>query len=127
MKFGGKMLRKAASVKGVMAGAYQKDYISDDMKYVLSNMTEESMQKVLLTAANYKVPEGDKKITAKTLIVYGSKEEKLCKENTELLSRQIIDCQCLVLNGYDHGELAIGNPDKHAEMLRMLLQNQMIA
>lgn len=48
-------------------------------------------------------------------------------ENTELLSRQIIDCQYFVLNGYDHGELAIGNPDKHAEMLRMLMQNQMIA
>lgn len=123
MKFGGKMLRKAASVEGMMAGSYQKDYISDDMKYVFSNMTEKSMKNVLATAADYKISEGDKKITAKTLIVYGSKEEKLCKENTELLSRQIINCQCTIMNGYDHGELAIGNPDKHAEMLKMWMHD----
>lgn len=109
-----------------MAGAYQKDYISDDMKYVLSNMTEKSMKNVLATAADYKVPEEDKKITAKTLIVYGSKEEKLCRENTELLSRQIINCQCTIMNGYDHGELAIGNPDKHAEMLRMWMHDNTV-
>ncbi|MEE1249471.1 MAG: hypothetical protein UHU19_09655, partial [Lachnospiraceae bacterium] len=34
-RLGGKMLRKAARVTGVMEGAYQKDYISDDMKFQL--------------------------------------------------------------------------------------------
>ncbi len=124
---GEKMLRKAASVKGIMEGAYQKDYISDDMKYVLTNMTEESMKNVLLTAANYSVPEGKKNTTTKTLIVYGSKEEKLCKKNTELLRQQIMDCQSIVLNGYDHGELSIGNPQKHVKMLKMWMKNGTIA
>lgn len=121
-KLGGKMLRKAASVEGIMDGSYQKDYISDDMKYVLSNISEQSLQNVLLTAANYKIEKGNKKITAKTLIVYGSKEAKLCKENTELLSQQIIDCQCTVLEGFDHGELSIGNPQKHVEMLKAWME-----
>lgn len=125
--FGEKMLRKAASVKGIMDGSYQKDYISDDMKYVLSNMTKESMQHVLLTAANYSVPQGKRSITAKTLIVYGSKEAKLCKKNTELLRQQIIDCQCIVLEGYEHGELSIGNPEKHTKMLRMWMKDGNIA
>lgn len=86
--FGEKMLRKAASVKGIMDGSYQKDYISDDMKYVLSS---------------------------------------LCKKNTELLRQQIIDCQCIVLEGYDHGELSIGNPEKHTKMLRMWMKDGNIA
>lgn len=125
-KTGGKMLRKAASVEGVMEGSYGKDYISDDMKYVLSNISEQSLQNVLLTAANYRIAGGKRSITAKTLIVYGSKEAKLCKENTELLSQQIIDCQCSVLEGFDHGELAIGNPEKHVEMMRMWMKNGML-
>lgn len=124
---GEKMLRKAASVKGIMEGAYQKDYISDDMKYVLTNMTKESIHNVLLTAASYSVPEGEKNITAKTLIVYGSKEEKLCKKNTERFMKQMVNGQCMVLDGYDHGELAIGNPEKHVKMLRMWLKNGTIA
>lgn len=126
-RLGGKMLRKAARVTGVMEGAYQKDYISDDMKYVLLNITENSMHHVLLTAANYRIPKGERKITAKTLIVYGSKEAKLCKENTELLEQQIVDYKCIILEGYDHGELAIGNPQKHVEMLKTWMRNGTIA
>lgn len=124
---GEKMLRKAAGVEGIMDGAYQKDYISDDMKYVLTNMTKTSLHNVLLTAANYSVPEGERKITAKTLIVYGSKEEKLCKKNTELLKKQIVECQCSVLEGFDHGELSIGNPKEHVKMLRKWMENGTIA
>lgn len=123
---GEKMLRKAASVRGIMEGAYQKEYVSDDMKYVLTNMTKTSMHNVLLTAANYSVPEGEKNITAKTLIVYGSKEKKLCEKNTDILKKQIVECQCHVLDGYDHGELAIGNPKEHIKMLRMWIENGMI-
>lgn len=115
---GEKMLRKAASVEGIMEGSYQKEYVSDDMKYVLSHMTKESIQHVLLTAANYSVPKRSASIKAKTLIVYGSKEEKLCKENTKLLKQQMKECQCIVMDGYNHGELAIGNPRQHVEMLK---------
>lgn len=124
---GERMLRKAAGVEGIMDGAYQKDYISDDMKYVLTNMTKTSLHNVLLTAANYSVPEGERKITAKTLIVYGSKEEKSCKKNTELLKKQIVECQCSVLEGFDHGELSIGNPKEHVKMLRKWMENGTIA
>ena len=123
---GEKMLRKAAGVEGVMDGSYQKDYISDDMKYVLSNMTKTSLHNVLLTAANYRVPDGERKITAKTLIVYGSKEEKLCKENTEIFEKQIVECKCHVVDGYNHGELSIGNPMEHVKMLKMWMENGMV-
>lgn len=125
--FRGKMLRKAAGVEGIMDGSYQKEYISDDMKYVLSNMTKTSLHNVLLTAANYRVPEGERKITAKTLIVYGSKEEKLCKKNTEIFKKKIVECKCHVIDGYNHGELSIGNPMEHVKMLRMWMENGMVA
>ena len=103
---GEKMLRKAAGVEGIMDGSYQKEYISDDMKYVLSNMTKTSLHNVLLTAANYRVPEGERKITAKTLIVYGSKEEKLCKKNTEIFKKKIVECKCHVIAPHDYSHLS---------------------
>lgn len=124
---GEKMLRKAASVEGIMDGSYQKKYVSDDMKYVLSNMTKTSLHNVLLTAANYSVPEGERKIMAKTLIVYGSKEEKLCEKNTEIFEKQIVACKCHVIDGYDHGELSIGNPMEHVKMLRMWMEHDKVA
>lgn len=127
LSVGERILRKAAGVEGIMDGSYQKDYISDDMKYVLSNMTKTSLHNVLLTAANYRVPEGERKITAKTLIIYGSKEEKLCKENTEILEKQIVECKCYLIDGYNHGELSIGNPMEHVEMLKMWMENGMVA
>lgn len=121
---GKKLLRRAASVSGLMEGSYEKEYVSDDMKYVLSNMTTISMHNVLLSASNYEVPIGNAEILTKTLIVYGSKEKKLCQANTIRLSNQIKNCQCMVLEGYNHGELSIGYPLKHIEMITNLLSNK---
>lgn len=122
---GKKLLKKAANVTGVMDGSYQKEYISDDMKYVLTNMTSKSMINILLTASNYSVPKGYTMIQTRTMIVYGSKEESICRSNTELLKKQITNCQCIVLDGYEHGELSIGNPMKHIEMIRTLMSDSM--
>lgn len=121
---GNQLLRRAASVKGIMEGSYGKEYVSDDMKYVLSNMTKISMHNVLLTASHYEVPIGESEILTKTLIVYGSKEKKLCYTNTNRLNKQIKNCQCRILEGYDHGELSIGNPLKHVEMITNVLNNK---
>lgn len=121
-----RILRSAASVTGIMEGSYQKKYASDDMKYILSNMTEESMNNLLLTTGNYIVPVENVKITAISMIVYGSKEEKFCRKNSEILKEQISNCQRIMLPRYNHGELSIGNPQKHIEMIIRLLSEDMV-
>ncbi len=118
------ILRRAAHVKGLMEGSYKKDYISDDMKYVLSNMTNESMHNILITASNYKIPQEQISIRAKTWIVYGEKEKKLCKCNTEELKKSIQTCECMEIPQYNHGELSIGNPSRHIKMIRAILNGE---
>ena len=44
-----------------------------------------------------------------SMILYGSKEKKECKSNTEILQKQIEKCTIVEIPKYRHGELAIGN------------------
>ena len=95
-----------------------------DRKIIQKRDDKTSLHNVLLTAANYYVPRGDQEITAKTLIVYGSKEKKLCKENSEILRKQIIECKCYVIDGYNHGELSIGNPMEHVKLIKLWMKEE---
>ena len=55
------------------------------------------------------------------MILYGSKEKKECKSNTEILQKQIEKCTIVEIPKYRHGELAIGNPYKYLEYLKKLI------
>jgi len=120
---GKKALKIFASSKRYMAGTYQKKYASDDSKYTISNMSDESLNNIMVESGNYKIKEQDNKIFSKTLIVYGSKEKKECKLNTEILQKQINECKIIEIPQFNHGELAIGYPKKHLEYLKSLISN----
>lgn len=120
-EFGKRMLKKCAKTTGDMAGTYHQKHVSEDTKKTLLTMSEQSLNNIMIESGNYLMDENNQMIGTKTLILYGSKEEKLCRKNTERFANQIVNCKVRVLEGYRHGELSIGNPQRHLELLRELL------
>ena len=121
MKFGKGILKKAASVDGTMKGSYNKEYVSDDMKNVLLNISDKSLNNILRTASRYTINNIGKEVNTKVLVVYGSKERKLCKRNTEAFCSYLKNSNIKEIPGYNHGELSIGNPKKHLEIMKEAL------
>lgn len=66
-------------------------------------------QYAMIESGNYQIKQQKTKIFAETMILYGSKEKKECKSNTEILQKQIEKCTIVEIPKYRHGELAIGN------------------
>ena len=119
---GKKMLKKFPSTKGCMAGTYGQQYASDDSKYTISHMSDKSLDNVM-TECTYKVEDLEQKIKSITMIIYGQKEKKICILNTNILKKQIENCEVIEIPMYNHGELVIGHPDEHLKYLKKLLQS----
>ena len=117
-RFGKWLLKRCAAKEGYMAGTYQQKHASDDTKDTLRHMTETSLDNIMLESGHYRIKEQTQRIQAKTLILYGSKEKKVCELNTNILKAQIDFCKVEVIPGFSHGELSIGNPKKHLEYLQ---------
>lgn len=120
---GKKVLRKCAKSKGFMAGTYDQKYASDDSKDTILHMSNQSLDNIMIESGDYLIKEMDQRIYANTLILYGSKEKKECIRNTRILESQIEQCEVLEIDGYHHGELAIGNPEYQLELLKKLIRD----
>ena len=72
-------------------------------------MSKETLENIMIESGNYQIKQQKTKIFAETMILYGSKEKKECKSNTEILQKQIEKCTIVEIPKYRHGELAIGN------------------
>lgn len=118
---GNKVIKKCASTKGYMDGTYNQKYASDDAKCTINNMSKKTLENIMIESGNYQIKQQKTKIFAETMILYGSKEKKECKSNTEILQKQIEKCTIVEIPKYRHGELAIGNPYKHLEYLKKLI------
>ena len=118
---GKKVLKKCAKSKGFMAGTYEQQYASDDSKNTICNMSERSLDNIMIESGNYTINAQAQRINEITLILYGSKEKKECIKNTEILKKQIEKCKVIEILQFHHGELAIGNPDKHLKYLKSLI------
>lgn len=118
---GNKVIKKCASTKGYMDGTYNQKYASDDAKCTINNMSKKTLENIMIESGNYQIKQQKTKIFEETMILYGSKEKKECKSNTEILQKQIEKCTIVEIPKYRHGELAIGNPYKHLEYLKKLI------
>jgi hypothetical protein len=101
---------------------YGNEIAFKDTKTVLSMMSTISMTNILHTTCYYYIKDEVKNIQAKTFILYGEKEAKLCKKSAEFFTQLISRGRIICLPGYQHGELAIGNPDKQLELISQLVE-----
>lgn len=82
---GNKVIKKCASTKGYMDGTYNQKYASDDAKCTINNMSKKTLENIMIESGIYQIKQQETKIFAETMILYGSKEKKECKSNTEIL------------------------------------------
>lgn len=51
----------------------------------INNMSKKTLENIMIESGNYQIKQQETKIFAETMILYGSKEKKECKSNTEIL------------------------------------------
>ena len=72
----------------------------------------------------YALKPGLSKTGAKVKIVAGSREQKGILESAEQLHKAIPSSEVHVLDGMYHGDLSINNPQRYAQMLRQLCEEE---
>lgn len=120
--FGAKFMRQCAKVKGYMAGCYKQKYASDDCKSTIQNMTDTSLKNIMIESGCYRIKNDNNLISTNTIIIYGEKEKKECIVNTDILKKQIEQCEVIEIPNYHHGELSIGNPKEHIQWIKRILE-----
>lgn len=53
----------------------------------------------------------------KTVIAYGTKEEKLIIKSSNFLSKEFINSRIIPLKNYHHGELTLSHPDRFCQII----------
>ncbi|RDU21806.1 hypothetical protein [Anaerosacchariphilus polymeriproducens] len=126
-------ISKTAMYKGVRGNRYWEKFIEKflidikmpkelccDTKELLRHMSISTIKNVQKLVCNYKIKENVNLITTKCLVVYSSKE-KLYMENPYKKLQETIDMKIVCLEGYNHGQLSIGEPQKQLKMLKEFL------
>ncbi len=84
-------------------------------------ITKENMIAFLMANANFKLKNSLSECQAKTLVLVGSKEQKIMKKSAKKINQQIQDSKLKILTGYFHGDLSINHSDKYvAELLNLI-------
>lgn len=120
--FGKKILKRCATTNGYMAGTYEQDYASNDSKYTINHMSDTSLNNIMIESGNYLIDYSSQKLDCITMILYGQKEKRECILNTNILKKQINNCEIIEIPMYHHGELAIGHPQQHLNYLKNCLK-----
>lgn len=82
----------------------------------------ESNYNLYRTYFNYKLPESICRTNAKVLVIYGSKESKMIKQDAQYAASRIAGSSMAVFEGYGHCGCSLGNPKKYVDTLKQFLR-----
>ena len=89
--------------------------IADDVIRVCSRMSDETCRNVQVSCFSYRLPETISETSTEIAYWYGSKEALLYRKTLDHIRKLVPDIQVEMFEGYDHGELCIGNPELFVE------------
>lgn len=99
-----------------MKPKYFDEYFRDSAAISKENLT------AFLTAnSDYRLKDTISDCRAKTLILVGGRESGVMKRSALLLNERIPGSDCMVLDGYFHGDLSLNHPELYAEKILALL------
>lgn len=93
----------------------------DDTKALLRHMSKRTIKNVQSLVCNYYLKESIRSINTKCLIVYTSKEKMYMKKQYKRMNDMVKSIQIICIDGYNHGQLCIGEPKKQISMLKNFL------
>lgn len=99
-----------------MKPKYFDEYFRDSAAISKENLT------AFLTAnSDYRLKDTISDCRAKTLMIVGGRESGVMKRSALLLNERIPGSDCMVLDGYFHGDLSLNHPELYAEKILALL------
>lgn len=113
MAKGSKLMRKACH--------FYPDYLFDEVSKICSRMSKSSCTRAYTDACTYKISNSIKNTKSKIVYWYGSNEALLTKRSATYLLNLVPDTEIEVLEGYEHGQLCLGNPKLYIEKVNKLL------
>jgi pimeloyl-ACP methyl ester carboxylesterase len=96
--------------------------VADDVIRVCSRMSDETCRNVQVSSFSYRLPETIRETSTEITYWYGSKEAFLFKKTLDHIRTLVPQIQLEMLEGYDHGELCIGNPELFVERALVFLE-----
>jgi pimeloyl-ACP methyl ester carboxylesterase len=93
-----------------LENSYMRE-IAGDVIRVCSGMSDETCRNVQVSCFSYRLPETINATSTEIAYWYGSKEAFLNKKTLDHIRTLNPEIKVEMFEGYDHGELCIGNPD----------------
>lgn len=127
-------ITKMAMYKGVRGSRYWNNFINkflvdlkmpedlwEDTKNLIRHMSKHTIENVQKLVCNYHIKEPQTPITTKCLVIYTSKEKSYMEKPYRKLQEQA-NMEIRILEGYNHGQLCIGEPLKQIKLLKEWMQ-----
>lgn len=94
-----------------------------DTRNLIKHMSRKTIRNVQKLVCNYYLKESIRNIDTHCLIVYSSKEKYL-KKPYDQMKAMVSNMHIVCLEGYNHGQLCIGEPNKQLSMLKDFIMRE---
>ncbi|UTR15888.1 alpha/beta hydrolase [Salipaludibacillus sp. LMS25] len=98
-----------------MRNMFYPELMAEEVFNICARMSEMTCKNVHQSAFSYVLSPFIKNIQTKMTYWYGSKEVFFLKKSAEAISQMLPSTQIEVFQGFDHGELCIGNPELYIQ------------
>lgn len=105
-------------IDNFLEGIKMPEELYQDTKDILKHMSKRTIENVQKLVCNYKLKASAKDIATKCLVVYTSKEKSYMEKPYKKLASMNRNFSIKCLDGYNHGQLCIGEPCRQLEMLK---------